>query len=154
MFARRLFDYPSMGWQHPFAELERMSRQMDRLTQQLMGRPGLRWQPAKVFPAVNLTEDKDKYYVRAELPGVKAAELNIQVSGRSLTISGERTISDEGGNAKYHRREREAGKFSRVIRLPSDINADHVVANLINGFLTISIDKPEASKPKQIAVNS
>lgn len=153
MFARRLFDYPSMGWQHPFVELERMSRQMDRLTQRMLGRPGLSWQPAKVFPAVNLTEDKDKYYVRAELPGVKAAELNIQVSGRNLTISGERTIPDEGQNTKYHRREREAGKFSRVIRLPGDINADNVDAKMINGFLSVAIDKPEASKPKQIAVN-
>ena len=79
MFARRLFDFPSVGWQHPFADLEHMSRQMDRLTRAVTGRPGMNWLSARVFPAVNLTEDKDKYYVRAELPGIKADALDIQV---------------------------------------------------------------------------
>ena len=92
MFARRLFDFPSLGWQHQFADLERMSRQMDRLTQAVTGRPGMNWLSARVFPAVNLTEDQDKYYVRAELPVIKANSLNIQFVGRNLTIDGERTI--------------------------------------------------------------
>ena len=86
MFARGLFNYPSMGWRHPFAELERMSRQMDRLTQGLVGRPGLGWLSAKVFPAINLTEDADNYYIRAELPGIKADALDIQAVGRNLNI--------------------------------------------------------------------
>ncbi|MCB2146403.1 MAG: Hsp20/alpha crystallin family protein [Deltaproteobacteria bacterium] len=153
MYARRLFDFPSMGWQYPFNGLERMSRQMDRLTQAVMGRPGMHWLTARVFPAVNLTEDKDKYYVRAELPGIKADALNIQVDGRNLAISGERTIPSEGENIRYHRKEREAGKFSRVIGLPGDIDASHVKAKMVNGMLMVTIDKSEASKPKQITVN-
>jgi HSP20 family protein len=153
MYARRLFDFPSMGWQYPFTDLERLSRQMDRLTQAAMGRPGMNWLSARVFPAVNLTEDKDKYYVRAELPGIKADTLNIQVNGRNLAISGERTIPSEGDNIRYHRKEREAGKFSRVIGLPGDIDADHVNAKMVDGMLTVTIDKSEASKPKQITVN-
>jgi HSP20 family protein len=64
MFARGLFNYPTMGWRHPFAELERMSRQMDRWSQGLLSRPGLGWRAARVFPAINLTEDADNYYVR------------------------------------------------------------------------------------------
>ena len=153
MFARGLFNYPSMGWKHPFAELDRMSRQMDRLTQGLMGRPGLGWRPAKVFPAINLTEDADNYYVRAELPGMQADALDIQAVGRNLTISGERTIASEGENVRYHRREREAGKFSRIIGLPGDINTDKVTAKLANGMLTVTIAKAEASKPKQITIH-
>jgi len=153
MFARRLFNYPSMGWRHPFAELERMSRQMDRLSQGLMGRPGLSLRPASVFPAVNLTEDAEKYYVRAELPGIKADALDIQAVGRNLTLSGERMIASEGENVRYHRREREAGKFSRIIGLPGDINVDHVDAKMANGVLTVAIAKSEASKPKQITVS-
>jgi HSP20 family protein len=153
MFARRLFDFPSVGWQYPYTDLERMSRQMDRLSQAVLGRTGLGWMPAKVFPAVNLTEDKDKYYVRAELPGIKADALDIQVTGRNLTITGERTIPSEGENTRYHRREREAGKFSRVIGLPGDVDADNVAAKMVNGVLTIAIAKSEASKPKQITVN-
>jgi HSP20 family protein len=153
MFARPLFNYPTMGWRHPFAELERMSRQMDRLSQGLMGRPGLAWRTAKVFPAINLTEDTDNYYVRAELPGIKADALDIQAVGRNLTISGERTIASEGETVKYHRREREAGNFSRIIGLPGDINTDKVDAKLANGMLLVTIAKADAAKPKQITIS-
>jgi HSP20 family protein len=153
MYARRLFNYPSMGWRHPFADLERMSRQMDRLTHGLLGQPGLGWRPASVFPAINLTEDTDKYYLRAELPGIKADALDIQAVGRNLTLSGERTIPSEGETVRYHRREREAGKFSRVIGLPGDIDTDKVDAKLTNGMLTVTIAKAEAAKPKQITIN-
>jgi HSP20 family protein len=153
MFARRLFDIPSVGWQHPFAEMERMSRQVDRLTQALLGSPGLHWRPAAVFPAVNLTENKDRYYVRAELPGIKSDAIDVQVNGRNLTIAGERTIPSEGERIKYHRKEREAGKFSRVISLPGGIEGDRVDAKMRNGVLTVTIPKSEASKPKQIKVS-
>ena len=153
MFARRLFDFPSVGWQHQYTDLERMSRQMDRLTRAVLGRPGMQWLSARVFPAVNLTEDKDKYYVRAELPGIKADALNIEVNGRNLTIAGERTIPSEGENVRYHRKEREAGKFSRIIGLPGDIDAEQVNASMVNGMLTVTIAKSEASKPRQISVN-
>jgi len=153
MLTRGLFNYPTAGWRHPFNELERMSRQMDRLTQGLFGRPGLGWRPASVFPAVNLTEDEDNYHVRAELPGIKADALDIQTVGRSLTISGERTIASEGESVRYHRREREAGKFSRTIGLPGDIDANKVDAKLANGMLTVTIPKSEAAKPKQITIH-
>jgi HSP20 family protein len=129
-----------------------MSRQMDRLSQGLKGRPGLAWRTARVFPAINLTEDSDNYYVRAELPGIKADALDIQAVGRNLSISGERTIASEGENVRYHRREREAGKFSRVISLPGDIDTDKVDAKLANGMLTVVIAKAEAAKPKQITI--
>lgn len=153
MFARGLFNYPSMGWRHPFAELHHMSRQMDRLTHGLLGSPGLGWRPARVFPAINLTEDADRYFVRAELPGIQADALDIQAVGRNLTISGERTIPSEGENIRYHRREREAGKFSRVIGLPGDIDTNKVDAKLANGMLTVTIAKAEAAKPKQITIH-
>lgn len=153
MLTSRLFGFPSMGWQHPFSELERMSRRMDRLTQGLFGRPTWAWQTARVFPAVNLTEDQDNYYVRAELPGIKADALEISVTGRNLTITGERRIATEGENVRYHRRERDAGKFSRVIGLPGHIDPDKVNANMVNGVLKVTIAKAEASKPKQITIN-
>jgi HSP20 family protein len=109
---------------------------------------------AGVFPLVNLAEDKDKYYVRAELPGVKGDELNIQVTGNNLAISGERKIAAEEESARYHRREREAGTFSRMIGLPGEIDSDKVEASLENGILTVVISKAEIAKPKQITVSS
>jgi HSP20 family protein len=103
---------------------------------------------------INLTEDKDSCFIRAELPGVKADELDIQATGNNIAISGERKIASETENARYHRREREAGTFSRMIGLPGDIDADRVEAKLENGILTVVIPKAEAAKPKQISVRT
>jgi HSP20 family protein len=152
MVARRVFDFPFMGWRNPLAGMERMARQMDILTNAMLGRPEMRMFPARVFPAINITEDKDKYYVRAELPGMKADEVRLEVAGRNLSISGERNIPSEGENVRYHRREREAGTFSRIIGLPGDMDADSVNARLVNGLLTVAIAKSEVAKPKQISV--
>jgi HSP20 family protein len=153
MITRRFFNFPTTGWHNPFVELERMSRQMDQLSSALIGRSGLSFAPARVFPAVNITEDKHNYYLRAELPSIKADDINMEVSGRSLSIYGERKIKAENDDVKYHRREREAGKFSRIIELPGDINPDEVQAKMIDGILTVTISKSEAAKPRQIAVN-
>ena len=154
MLARNVFGLPSLGGRHPFTELERMARQMDLMTNTLFGRPGVPFMRPKVFPAINITEDQDKYYVRAELPGMKAEDIKIEVSGRNLAISGERKIQSEGDNTTYHRREREAGQFSRVINLPGDIEADSVDAQMINGLLTVAIAKSAAAKARQITVKA
>ena len=151
MIYRRLFNVPAWQFRSPFGELERMRQQMDRLFDE--NRTPYRPQ-AGVFPLTNLSEDKDNYYVRAELPGVKGDELDIQVTDKNLAISGERKIASEEEGARYHRREREAGTFSRMIGLPGDINRDNVDAKLENGILTVVVPKAEIAKPKQISVNS
>jgi HSP20 family protein len=150
MIVRRI-NFPDFGWRGTFTDLERMRRDMDRLFEQVSGRT-YRPLTAGVFPLINLTEDKDTYYVRAELPGLQAEALNISAAGRNLTISGERKISAEGDALQYHRREREAGSFSRVIALPGDIEINKVEAQLSDGILTVVIPKAEAAKPKQIVV--
>lgn len=152
MIYRRLFDFPTWRVRSPFEELAQMRRQWDRLFEDTMS-PYQRAQ-AGVFPLINLTEDRNHYYVRAELPGVKADELDIQATGNSIAISGERKIAAEEEDARYHRREREAGKFSRMIGLPGDIDPEKVDAKLENGILTVAVSKAEAAKPKQITVKS
>ena len=152
MVARRI-NFPSFSWQNPFTTMDQLTREMDWLRGNVFGRPGLRWMPAKVFPAVNITENNDKYYVRAELPGIKAGDINVEITGKNLTISGERKITSEGENVRYHRRERDAGRFSRVIGLPGDIDAESVNAEMVDGILTVAISKAEASKPKKITVH-
>jgi HSP20 family protein len=150
MIFRRIH-YPTFNLRSTFEELERMRAEMDRLfgqaTRSIPGRPA-----AGVFPLINLTEDKANFYVRAELPGVQAEALDISAAGRNLTISGERKIASEGNDVRYHRREREAGNFSRIIALPADLEVDNVEASLVNGVLTVTIPKAEAAKPKQITV--
>jgi HSP20 family protein len=105
-----------------------------------------------VFPLINLSENKDSYVVRAEMPGLKADDLNISVAGNNLSISGERKIASEGQNVRYHRREREGGTFNRVVALPGEVDAGKVEAKHVDGILTVVIPKAEAAKPKQITV--
>jgi HSP20 family protein len=69
------------------------------------------------------------------------SELDIQVTSNGISISGERKIQEEGNNVRYHRREREAGKFSRLINLSGDVDVNKVDACLKNGILTVTIPK-------------
>lgn len=153
MIIRRLSGWPASDWRSSFDEVERMRRQMDRLSEVLTGRLS-REPEAGVFPLTNVTEDSDNYYVRAELPGVKADDLNISVAGNSLSIAGERKIPPEDENAKYHRREREAGKFSRMMNLPGQIDTARVEAGTADGILTVVLPKSESAKPKQITIKA
>ena len=152
MIFRQPFYSPNWGLGSAFEELERMRRRLDEMSGGFERRP-YRVLGAGVFPLINLTEDKDNYYVRAEMPGLKADELSISVTANNLSISGERKIASEGENVRYHRREREAGTFSRVVGLPGEVDADKVEANHVNGILTVVIPKAETAKPKQITVH-
>ncbi len=151
MIIRKMFDTPYWRLQSPFQEIVQMRREMDRLFENLPGRP-FGTPRAGVYPLINLTEDTDSYYVQAELPGLKANELNISATGNNLAISGERKIPSEGENVRYHRREREAGSFNRVVALPGEVNVNKVEAKLTHGILTVTVPKAEAAKPKQITV--
>ena len=153
MIYRSLYGVPTWRVRSPFDELSRMRDQMDRFMDAFSGGREGRL-AAGVFPAINLSEDSDSYYIRAELPGIKADELDIQVTANNLSLAGERKISEEGTGVKYHRREREGGSFSRVIALPGDIDADRVKADLSNGVLTVKIAKAEAAKPRQIEIRN
>jgi HSP20 family protein len=148
MIYRRFFNVPTYRIRSPWEELHRMRQQLDQMFDDTPSQRA----SAGVFPLINLTEDKDNYYVRAELPGVKSDELDIQVTGNNLAISGERKIAAQE-DARYHRREREAGTFSRIIGLPGEVDTDKVEARLENGILSIVVSKAEIAKPKQISVN-
>jgi HSP20 family protein len=153
MIYRPLWSVPRWAGTDVLDELNRMQQFMGRLTDAFQTRGGARpaaW--AGVFPAVNLSEDQDGYFVRAELPGVNADDLDIRVEGRHLTIAGQRTIAMEGDKVCYHRREREGGKFSRVLGLPGDIDAEKVTARLVNGILTVQVPKAATARPRQISV--
>jgi len=150
MILRRFRDWPTLDWDDPFDKLDRMRRQIDRLME---GVPRFGEPVAGVFPLTNVTEDKDNFYLRAELPGINAEDLEISVTGNTLSLEGERRIP-EAENARYHRRERESGKFSRVLNLPSQIDSEKVEAHSANGILTVKLPKSEAAKPRQITVKA
>ena len=135
----------------PFAELDRLRRELERFTDSTS--TGLSGEAsAGVYPLVNITEEKDTYYVRAELPGIKAEELDISIANNNLSIEGEHKITTNDENVKYHRREREPGKFSRTISLPAQIDSSKAEAKCSDGILTVDLPKAESAKPKQIKV--
>lgn len=151
MLINRLMNHPAF-YRNPFAELEQMRQRVDQLAGNLFGAKARPFTAAGVYPAINLTEDKDTYFLRAELPGLKNEDIEINATGRSISIAGLKKIAAEGENARYHRREREAGRFSRVIDLPDHINTEKVEASLANGILTVRIPKAETAKPRQILI--
>jgi len=148
----RGFGPPAWGWRVP-TDVQRMRSEMDRLFEGLTGATSREPGPG-VFPLTNVTEDHDNYYVRAELPGIKADELNISVTADGMSISGERKIRARGEDARYHRRERNAGKFSRMLSLPGHIDTEKVEASCSDGVLTVVLPKAAAAKPKQITVKA
>lgn len=151
MIYRKLFNVPTWGFRRPFNELYRLRRQMNELYG-AFAESAAPMLSAGVFPLTNVNEDSNNYYVRAELPGIKSDELDIQVTSDGISVTGERKIPEEGNGVKYHRREREAGKFSRSINLPGEIDVNAVEASLKNGILTVTIPKAEVAKPRQITI--
>jgi HSP20 family protein len=137
----------------PFRELENLQRRMDRLFRQSYGLEPTPWRVG-VYPPVNISEDHENIYVRAELPGVQAQDLEIHLKDKSLVIRGERKIAGADKEVNFHRRERESGFFRRVVTLPGPVNADNVEASCKDGILTIKLAKPEEVKPRQIQVKS
>lgn len=151
MIYRTIFGDPGKRFRTSATDLDEMRRQMERLFDTFghrqAGRGG-----AGVYPAINIIEGADAYTVSAELPGVKSKDLDLNVTANQLTLAGERRISEEAADARYHRREREAGRFSRAVALPDDIDAENIKARLTDGVLTVTIPKAEKAKPRQISI--
>ena len=151
MITGRLWNFPYWGWGNPNDEMTRMRREMSRLLDDL-AEYSPRYEGAGVFPLVNIFEDTDGYLICAELPGLEGEDLEITAKGKSLTIAGERRISPKG-DVRFHRRERQAGTFSRAIALPTELDVGKIEARVKNGILTIRAPKAEEAKPKVITVN-
>jgi HSP20 family protein len=130
-----------------------MRRDMARLAD-AMAREGLPDGGARMFPLVNVTQDEETLYVRAELPGVRSSDLSLSVVGNKVTIAGNRELPAEGDGVSYHRREREGGTFSRSIELPAPFDRGKVDASFENGLLTVVLPLAEETKPRQIPVKT
>jgi HSP20 family protein len=103
---------------------------------------------------VNVREEKDGYVITAALPGVRPEDVQIEATSNTITISGETSDELEVDEGEYVRRERRLGRFFRMLELPVEINAEGAEASFENGVLTLRVPKSEATKPKQVRVNS
>ncbi len=105
-------------------------------------------------PPLDMTEKDGEILLRMDLPGIDAKDIDIQVTGNQLTISGERKEEKEESGETYHRIERRSGRFSRSVLLPCDVQDDKVDARYANGVLTIRLPKTAEAKSKHIAVKT
>lgn len=137
---------PSL-WQ----EMNQLQREINSLFSSY-GSPRL--QSAPSYPSLNIWADEESVMVTAELPGVKAEDLDISVEGGSLTLSGVREPVELPENGQVHRHERSHGKFTRNINLPFEVEVDQVEASLKNGVLLLRLPRAEEDKPKKITIQS
>ncbi len=135
----------------PVEGLLRLQDELDRF----LGKPqyDLGLSGANVFPLVNVFTDGDGFVVRAEVPGIKREQLQVQLEPGRLTIAGERQ-QETAPDGSYHRRERRHGRFSRTVQLPRDLDPELAAADIRNGVLTVRIPKHAAAKPRQIEVRA
>jgi HSP20 family protein len=105
------------------------------------------------MPSVDIAEDKDRFVLSAELPGVKKEDVKINVHNNTLTIEGEKKSASEKKDDEYYRNERFFGKFTRSFTLNSEIDTEKIKADFEHGVLTVSLPKTEKVKPRQISIN-
>lgn len=135
--------------------VHRLRCEMDRLLNGFLGSAGeVSWpMSGRGRPAANVWENENALQVELELPGLKSEEVAISVVGDELSIKVDRPDVQQTG-VTYHRRERGVGSFARVLRLPVEVDADRVEAELRHGVLAITLPKAESARPRKIQVTS
>lgn len=129
----------------PFAELAELRDRLDRAFgdwfEDFTDGKSRTWRLS-----VDVIEEDDRYLLVADLPGMKPEDVNIEVVDDVLTVSGERTESEEEKKRNFVRRERRWGSFKRSMTLPQGVTADDVEATFTDGVLEVSIPKPSAEE--------
>jgi len=139
----------------PFEGLSRIQNRINDLFDDTFGRArsSSMAAPGVWFPPVDILESRDSYLIRAELPGMKREDFNLEVHDGSLTLSVERKFDEAAKGVEYHRVERASGKFSRSFYLPQTVKTDAIKATYRDGILEIHVPKADEAKPKQIAIS-
>jgi HSP20 family protein len=129
---------------------EPFSREIDRVFDAFFGQTdqGRRW-----VPPMDLVEAEDHFVLKADLPGLAEADVNIEVQDGTLTISGERKAEHEQRERGWYRIERSFGSFNRSLTLPDGVDPDGIAASFSDGVLEVRIPKPEERKPRRISIS-
>jgi HSP20 family protein len=138
-------------WQ-PWTELAGLQTDMSRLMNGLLesnGKANQSW-----VPALDVWETDTEVVYAFDLPGLVEDEITIEAHDGSLTVTGERTRTNETSNDRYYRFERRHGTFTRTVGLPQGISEDAIQATFTNGVLEIHVPKPEQAKPRRIQVGN
>lgn len=140
----------------PFRELISLREAMDRLFEESFVHPRAGWLApwgAETL-AVDMYETDEDVVIKTSVPGVKPEDIDITITGDTLTIRGETKAEEKVERANYIRQERRYGAFSRSLTLPTAIVAEKAKAEFENGVLTLTLPKAEEVKPKTIKVKT
>jgi HSP20 family protein len=139
----------------PFEDLSKFQSRINDLFDENFGRSSVKATvSAGVWhPAVDILESNEAYLIRAELPGMKKEDLNLEVKDGTLTLTGERKSEKPADGVEYRSVERVSGKFLRSFTLPETVKHDEIRATYTDGVLEIHVPKAEQAKPRQITVH-
>lgn len=136
----------------PYTDLDIMDRGLSRFFDSLFDVRKERDLERILTPKADVLEDKDKYLISIEAPGLKKEDAKLTVNNNILTISGEKKDEKKVEKKNYLFQELSYGKFERSFTLPDGVEADKIDAEIKNGLLEITIPKSEKQKPKEIEV--
>ena len=139
----------------PLNELEQVNERMRRLLDQTFGDLGLTrlvGEVASWTPPVDVEETDDGYVIEAELPGVKRGDVDIEVVGNELIVSGE--IKEKERKGVLRRRTRRTGRYEYRVVLPDQVDGDKIEANLKEGVLTVQVPKSQREPRRRIEVKA
>jgi len=145
---------PWRGRTLPVATLTSLREEMNDLLSRFWSHTSEPFGLAEWSPALDVSETDDAVLVHAEIPGIDPKELDIAVVGNTLTLRGEKKSETEQEGTNYHRVERRYGAFTRSLRLPAAVDAEHVTAKAAAGVLEIRLPKREEAKAKRIEIKA
>lgn len=156
-FKGRARELAKMDKLTPLSSIRRMREEMERIFDRFFDDPwampelplerGTGW-----LPTLDMSETEDEVVLRAEVPGVDAKNLEITVSGRTLTLAGEKQEESEKKGETFYHCERSFGAFRRSIELPETADPEKISAEHDNGVVTIHVAKLKGAKPREIPV--
>ena len=137
----------------PARDMMTLREAMDRLFDDAFTRP-LSLRDGWTVPAIDMYQTDDEVVVKAALPGIKADEVQINITGEVLTLKGEIKHEEDKKEKAWHIHEQRWGSFERSLVLPTEVVADKTKAEFENGILTITLPKAEEVKPKVINIKA
>jgi len=138
------------NWQGRWDPFRDFQREVGRLFESL--EPVGHWRVTRGVPPINLYDAGDRYLLTAQLPGMGPDEVDLSITGETLTIRGDRKRPEGVADESYRRQERQFGRWTRTVTLPDRVDSTNVAATFACGVLTVTLPKAEEARPRRISV--
>lgn len=140
-----------INWQRRWDPFRDLQREMGRLFETL---EPYALRLVRQYPAINLYDVGDRYMLTAPLPGMMPEDLDLSITGETLTLKGERKRLEGVPDESFRRQERPFGRWARTATLPDRVDTTQVSASFAQGVLTVTLPKAESARPRQISVSA